>query len=242
MVGFGLWCAGFIPFASTYGDSQQEHIREHHLTKGVFDRVEQDHHSLFSDAPLWQMLLHNRANTRAWDIVFRQYLKNPASLWPERIALNIVHWAQLYLLWNTGIFWTVLFVGQIAMFFTWAGFDGLIHRPSFYKFLLESDPSGARQLHPVLENIGRLISKNGWMEAKWHDVHHSHGFSVLTYAAQEVRGHSLSEIEEALADLVDEGLFLDSNGKGVSPLAEIGHRVGSRKEHLAMSKPSSKSL
>jgi hypothetical protein len=154
------------------------------------------------------------------------------SLWPERIAVNIFHWAQLYLLYQTGVFWTVLFTGHCSMFGLWAGFDGLLHRPDFYKFLIESDPSGARKVHPILESIGRLISEHAWIEIKWHDVHHSHGHAVLSFGSQNLRGVTVDEIEAACADLVDEGLFLDSNGKPVSPLAEVGHKVGSRKRYL----------
>jgi len=237
MVGFGLWCSGYMPFACTYGDNQHEHVKEHHTTKGLFDRSERDLDTIWSDKPIVEMLLRfflYPSHMSAWDIVFHQYLTHPAELWPERIAANIVHWVQLYLLYQTGIFWTVLFVGHCTMCLTFSAFHGLIHRPGFFKFLIESDPSGARQTHPIIEIVCRLVSEHAWMEMKWHDVHHSHGHSVLTYAAQEMRGVTIVEIETALAELVDEGLFVDANGKGVSPLAEVGHRVGSRRDFLRM--------
>lgn len=239
MVGFGLFCSGYMPFACTYGDNEHEHIKAHHLTKGPLDRSEKDLDTLWSDQPLWKMLLHffvDPAHTSAYDIIFHQYATHPADIWPERIAANICHWAQLYLLYQTGIFWTILFTGHCSMFLIWTAFHGLIHRPDFYKFLLDSDPSGGRRIHPILETIARLISEPAWIEMKWHDVHHTHGHSLLSFGAQEIRGVTFDEIEAALADLVDEGLFVDSDGNGVSPLGEAGHKVGSRKQFLKLNK------
>jgi hypothetical protein len=235
MVGFGLWCSGYMPLACTYGDIEWEHIKDHHSTKGVLDRSENDLDSMWSDKPMIEMFLRffvYPSHTSGWDIIFHQYLTHPAELWPERVAANIVHWVQLYLLYQTGIFWTVLFVGHCTMALTWFAFHGLLHRPSFYKFLIESDPSGARMTHPIIEVVCRLISEHAWMDIKWHDVHHSHGRSVLTYASHEMRGVPMVDVETALADLVDEGLFVDADGKGVSPISIVGHKIGSRKAYL----------
>jgi hypothetical protein len=204
-----------MPFACTYGDSEHAHIKDHHRTKGPLDRSERDLDSIWSELPMWQLLLNYfvyPSQSSAWGIVFHQYATHPMLLWPERIAVNIFHWAQLYLLYQTGVFWTVLFTGHCSMFALWAGFHGFMHRPGFYKFLIESNPSGARKFHPILEGIGRLISEHAWIEMKWHDVHHSHGHAVMSFASQELRGVTVEEIEAACADWLMRGSFWIATG------------------------------
>lgn len=234
------FCAGFMPVAATYGDSQFEHNKVHHATKGALDLVQGDRDSRYAHLPMYQMFLcffFNPSHTAPWDIILYQWFggHHPADQWPERICLNVTHWLQLTLLYRIGgphTFGTVLCTGHFAMFATWSILHGLLHSPGWYRFITTVDPSGARNLHPWMEPVGRNLLPAVWLGVKWHDVHHAFVLGMPTLRAGLIRGYSYDEVNEALADLVDEGLFVDAAGKGVSPLAEIGHQIGSRKKYL----------
>ena len=241
MTGQNLFCSGFYPFAGTQGDWEWDHIKRHHVTKGPFDHSQNDHDLDWAALPLWKLLLHHFllvTPSAGWDVVFFQYFCNPASIWPERIALNLCHWTQLFLLYRlcgANDFWSILVTGHIATFIIGYFFHGIIHRPCWYRFLTEIDPSGERKI-PIVDSILYFLFGSIWAEAKWHDVHHTHYHSLLCFVVPKVRGFTFNEIDSACADMADEGLFVDSNGECVSPLAEIGHKVGARKEYLAKNK------
>ena len=232
------FCAGFMPVVSTYSDTACEHNKTHHQTKGVLDIVPTDRDSWYSQIPVWHMMLSlffNPCHTAPWDIIMYQWGRHRPEMWFERIALNMVHWLQLAMLFNLGgpnTFWNVLGVGHLAMFVTWGVLHGVLHRSAWYKFITTVDPSGARNLHPWIEIVGRTTLPAVWLGVKWHDVHHAFTFGMPSLNAPMIRGYSYDEINEKLADLFDEGLFVDVGGKPVSHLAEIGHELGSRKRHL----------
>jgi len=236
MGGSAMFCGGFMPFACTFGDVEHQHVRTHHKhTKGVADHNDLDNDSIWSSYPLPLMLIGmfiSPSHMSAYEIIFYQYAKNPSFLWPERIAANILHWAQLYVLYQTPSFWPALMAGHVAQWFLWVIFHGLLHRPSFLKFLLDVDPSGLRQV-PILDTIFYVISANAWLEIKWHDMHHTHVKAVQTYGAAMARGYTYDQIQRACADACDDGLLIDEKGVVASPLAEVGHVPGSRKAYLA---------
>ena len=76
-------------------------------------------------------------------------------------------------------------------------------------------------------------------------LHHAFPASIGTVSGRIVVGDYFSYhqssywqyVEQALADMVDEGIFLEdcgSNqaGKPVSHLTDVGHQLGSRKRYL----------
>ena len=240
LTGFGLFCAGFMPIAATFGDVEHQHMTVHHpQTKGVIDTDDNDPHSRLSRMSLFRMVVTcfiNPGHVCMEDVFFHQLLKNPASYWPERVATNLLHWGQLYLLYQMvgqSTFWKILMAGHISMFVLWLFFNGLLHHVEFHRFLIAVDPSGLRRIHPLVDGLFYLISADAWLEIKWHDIHHAMHIANSTFGAQMARGMTYTQIEMACADLVDQGLYLDQVTKQpVSPLAEVGHKVGSRQAYL----------
>lgn len=235
---YGLFCAGFMPLAATFGDVTYQHMRVHHVeTKGVIDA--DDPHSRLGRMPLWRMALQcffSPGHVGMEDVLFHYLPKNPASLWPERIAANLLHWAQLWTLYQLveqDVFWKILFAGHVGMFILWLFFNGLIHNDDFFRVVLKLDPSGLRRTHPLVDGLFYIVSSNAWLEVKWHDVHHAMHIANCTFGTQMARGMTYSQIELACANIVDRGLFIDEVTKEpVSPLAAAGHKVGSRRAYL----------
>lgn len=77
-----------------------------------------------------------------------------------------------------------------------------------------------------------VMSRAALAEIKFHDVHHSHsstrGQPWVSHLYYVVGRASSKSIEEALAGISDEGLFVTSDGRAVSPLDRVGHKLGSR--------------
>lgn len=240
LTGFGLFCAGFMPLAATFGDVAHQHMTVHHpQTKGVIDTDDNDPHSRLSRMSLLRMIVTcfvNPGHVCVEDVIFHQLLQNPASFWPERVATNLLHWGQLYLLYQMvgqSVFWKILIVGHLSMFLLWLFFNGLLHNVEFHRFLIWVDPSGLRCVHPLVDGIFYLISPVAWLEIRWHDVHHAMHIANSSFGSQMARGMTYKQIELACANLVDQGLYLNQATKQpVSPLAEVGHKVGSRQAYL----------
>lgn len=238
--GYGLFCAGFLPLAPTYGDVAHQHLNVHHRqTKGVIDHDDADPHSRLARMSLLRMTITCAimpGHICLEDILFHQILKNPAGLWPERVAANVVHWAQLralYQLVEPNVFWKILMAGHVAMVVMWLFFNGLLHHVEFYRFLVWVDPSGLREIHPLVDGLFRVVSSNAWLEIKWHDVHHAMHIANCTYGTQMARGMTYDQITLACANLADQGLYLDKvSQKPVSTLEKVGHQVGSRQAYL----------
>lgn len=263
--------AGFALLAVSLTDARTQHNKDHHGSKGVLEASHEDRDAQWSHLPFWHMYLmfvlqpnHTyageffAATLSAWKHADDEKGfsgtqassqtpkdRNP-DYWPERVGTQVMYWAQLVLLYQLvgpRVFAEVLVVGHLAMSTLWFVFHGLLHSPAYYRFLIDTDPSGARQFHPAVEAWGRLVLPFVWTEIKFHDVHHAvvHALPWL-YEAALLRGYRYHEITAALADLVDEGLFVyapeDQNkrhgtapykrGQPLSPLATVGHVLGSR--------------
>jgi len=231
--GYGLFCAGFLPLASTWIDAAHQHIKVHHLkTKGPLDHHD-DPHSRMGRMTIPKMVLTcflMPGHVSLEDILFHQILKNPP-FWTDRILTNLAHWLQLAVLYRVGPFFPVLLAGHVGMFSLWILFSGFLHQDDFFRLLVNVDPSGMRVI-PFVESIMKCVSPNAWLEIKWHDLHHSHALAQRTFGHAMARGTSYEQIDSACANLVDEGLFLDNSGKPFSPLAKVGHVPGSRKAFL----------
>jgi hypothetical protein len=237
LTGYGLFCAGFLPLAPVYGDIAHQHIMVHHpKTKGVIDHDDHDPHSRLARMSLVCMLVSCAimpGHVSLEDIRLHQYPLNPSHLWPERVATNLVHWAQLALLYHA----THSVLASADCWACWHVRDLVFLQRSGPLFAVlhvfgERRPVWASQDPGARHHIFKCLISNAWLEIKWHDLHHAFGIANGTYGSQMVRGMTYDQIEAALADIVDEGLFLDSGGVAVSPLAEVGHKVGSRKAYL----------
>jgi len=101
--------------------------------------------------------------------------------------------------------------------------------PSLYLFV-----SSAMRLQEIV--LGTLLT-SAWIEVKWH-LHHSH--LNMSYGAYFMKGMPYDEIDELAADNCDEGLFVDKDGKPVSPLEDLGHKPGMRKKWLESQKKKDK--
>jgi hypothetical protein len=240
--GYGLFCSGFLPLAPAYGDVEYQHLGHHVKTKDPLEHDEEDPHSRLARAPggvfgmaIYAFLFPGHISME--DIVLHQICENPSYLWPERIIANIFHWMQLAALWelsSQGLvpFWPVLISGHIAMFVLWFFFSGLLHHPSWFRFLVYVDKSGMRYV-PVLEPFMKIISSNAWLEIKWHDVHHAYCMgSGLTFGGRMAKGMTYQQIDTTCAKIADKGLFLDTAGTPVFSSVEVGHQLGSRAGYL----------
>jgi len=157
----------------------------------------------------------------------------PTSHWPERIALNLFYYIQLAIVHRMGLAFEVLLashIGTVALFLL---FHGMTHRISYY-YYLNKDPSGLRHLPYVDAILGFLIPPRGWMDMKFHDVHHAFPASIGTLSARSyiAEDDQWQRVEAAVADMADEGLFLDQDGKPFAHLAECGHELGKRQRYL----------
>merc|ERR1712032_213555 len=130
---------------------------------------------------------------------------------------------------------TCLIAGHISGVALILLFHGLTHRMSFYQMLLK-DPSGSRStwLDPVLN---ALLAPGMWDDMKFHDAHHAlctpTRFGTMSFRC---RFYDVNRVRTDIADMVDEGLFVDRQGKVFNHLTQVGYELGSRKKHLESSR------
>eukprot|EP00928_Gymnodinium_smaydae_P053338 TRINITY_DN3734_c0_g1_i1.p1 TRINITY_DN3734_c0_g1~~TRINITY_DN3734_c0_g1_i1.p1 ORF type:complete len:401 (+),score=72.70 TRINITY_DN3734_c0_g1_i1:77-1204(+) len=230
---------GFLPVTMTYGDSKLHHVKYHHLeNKAVLDHHDND--SRWGSVPFLASLIgmfFYPGSNGPYEVVY-YYFHGHAHVWPERIFGTLFYWLQLCVLYQMGLLWTVLLAGHLGSYATMLFLHGILHRASWFSYIIWADPSGKRRL-PVLDTLMYgLFGYPTWMELKWHDVHHSHGLGMGSISVHmEVRGIDPETAEEAFATMVDEGLFVDSAGQKTSLLEDVGHRVGARQEYLKRGVP-----
>jgi len=229
---------GFTPFPMVWSDVHYVHCGSriaHHKQKETIDKNKENDDSKWSELPLltacFRLFLHP-SHTSGIDITM-QWFTYPTHIWPERIVVGAIYWAQLYALVILDptlmlLSW-VLALGHVGSVTTWLLFHGVTHRLSFYACLFALDSSGMRQV-PYFEKVFHiLLTPEGWLEAKFHDVHHAFSTWVGAISGRVTLCGDWRKVEEALANLVDEGLFLDSKGAPISPLAYAGHKIGTRR-------------
>jgi len=235
---FAVFC-GFTPLPSCWCDLAYDHRSKHHPSKAALDPKEGDKDSQWSVRPLLKTIAFLSfwpSEFSVWEITC-QWFGNPAAFWSERIPVALFYWAELGILYLmdpsfTLMIW-LLATGHIASSGLFLLFHGMTHRQSFYACLIAWDPSGLRHVPYIDAIFNILLPARGWMDMKFHDVHHAFPNSIgtLTMRAYLPRG-GWQKVEEAAANMVDEGLFLDDNGRPTSHLAYAGHKIGSRKEYL----------
>lgn len=224
---------GFQPVAATFGDNVYQHLKDHHLhTKEVLDVNDPD--SWWSTIPLPLMvfgLMVSPSDASAYEIL-GQYMHGPVELWGERIVGTLTLWTQYAILHQMGVLLPTLLAAHVGCVATFIFFHGLLHRPSYYQFLVAIDPSGRRRIPYVDAVFNLLIDPAAWLEMKFHDVHHAFvgiGDIHMHYTSGRA---SADQIEQACVSMVDEGLFVNADGHAVSPLESVGHRLGSHRAYL----------
>lgn len=239
LTGYGLFYSGFLPLAPTFCDIAHQH-RLHHKTKCQIDFSPDDNDSWRSvlSWPLWVLANGLQPSFFCFSETFWHLFVNPARFWPERVVVNLLHWAQLALLYRLvgqKVFRLTLMTGHIGTAMIMGYFNGLAHRPGFIEWLVDrtADPSGMRRGDALMRLQAAVLGTvfpAAWLEIKWHDLHHSH--LHISIGARFIKGMTWAEIDEMCADICDEGLLVDKAGNPVSPLEDVGHKVGTRKKFL----------
>jgi hypothetical protein len=238
LTGYGMFCSGFLPVAVTFGDIAFQH-RLHHKTKCQIDIAEEDNDSWRGNLPwyLWLPVNLLQPSFISFCEPFSYLFRNPAYFWPERIAANLCHWAQLAMLYHLlpNEFWFTLLAGHVGAAAIMGYFNGLLHQPTWLKMLIDpvADPSGMRHgnaFFHIQEIVLGTLLPSAWLECKYHDLHHS--YINTSIGACFIKGMTYNEIDEVCAEICDEGLFVDTSGRPVSPLEDLGHKPGSRKKWL----------
>mmetsp|Transcript_99579 Transcript_99579/g.191190 ORF Transcript_99579/g.191190 Transcript_99579/m.191190 type:complete len:105 (-) Transcript_99579:102-416(-) len=102
------------------------------------------------------------------------------------------------------------------------------------------DPSGRRRVWWIDPVLNALLAPGQWDDMKFHDVHHA--FSTMSgYASMSFmcRYYPYDKVLTDVADMVDEGLFVDKDGKVFNHLSQVGYELGSRNKYLQSSKSKS---
>jgi len=230
---------GFTPLQPTYRDIAWLHVHEHHhLVKSVMDHGSGDWDTKWSAMPLWKTIIclfawpsHFSFGEVAW-----HWLHCPAAHWPERIGTNVLMWAQIYVAHKMNLLKTCLVAGHISGVALIVLFHGLTHRASYYQMLMK-DPSGSRSVRWLDTIANALLAPGQWDDMKFHDAHHAlctpTRFGTMSLLC---RFYDVDRVRTDIADMVDEGLFVDADGKVFNHLAQVGYKLGSRKKHLESSK------
>jgi len=136
------------------------------------------------------------------------------NFWADRAMSTSWLWLQLAVLhYGMEMLLPVLIAQHIGAFATFFLFHGVLHRKSFFKWLNDVDPSGGRCI-PFAEPVLRfVVGPGGWMEIKWHDVHHAFSLDVGCIETQVMRWGCTpgtrvvpwEEVDRKMAEMCDEG-------------------------------------
>lgn len=240
-------CLGFTPITETFRDLTWLHIHNHHkLVKSVLDNKAApegcgDWDARWSSYPLYQTIIgmfiwpgHHAPLELLW-----QWFYCPAKHWPERIMTNSLLWAQLYAVYKMDLLISVLIAGHIGSFALYLLFHGLTHRKSYYEVMMQ-DPTGCRHVWWIDPILNALLAPGQWDDMKFHDVHHAFS-NVCGYASMSFmcRFYDYKKVLNDVADMVDEGVFVDKEGTPFNHLSPVGYQLGDRKKHLDSNKKTS---
>jgi hypothetical protein len=126
---------------------------------------------------------------------------------------------------------TCLIAGHISGVAMLLLFHGLSHRQSYYEVMVK-DRTGNRSVWWIDPILSILLAPGMWDDMKFHDVHHAFATSTRFGSMSLMcRFYDYDRVRTDIADMVDEGLFVDSAGKVFNHLAQVGYELGSRRTH-----------
>jgi len=224
-------CSGFVgytPLMNAYRDASWTHaVRHHHTVKAGLEHNDEWDAS-WSGVPLWRVvpLMILYPSQFGFFDVLKMWWEGPSAHWPERIATNVCYWLQCLLAHKMGVLKPIAGTSHACSVIGWFLFHACTHRESFYWLMLR-DPSGLRYIPVVDEIMHLIIGPARWLECKWHDVHHAFASTMM---ALSMRGslEPVPKVVAAMADMVDEGIFLNMDGKPIDHLADAGGALGRR--------------
>merc|ERR1712100_199939 len=187
----------------------------------------------WSAMPLWQTIVSLVAWPAHFSVgeVLWQYFHCPAAHWPERIVANMFLWGQMYAAHKMELLLPCLIAGHISSVALFLLFHGLTHRQSYYQVMMK-DPTGLRSVRWIDPILNTLLPPGMWDDMKFHDVHHAFATSTRFATMSGLcRFHDCDRVRTDIADMVDEGLFVDTHGKVFNHLAQVGYELGSRRKH-----------